>query len=62
MIYSPIKEKENITIKKSEYNLLKEVYNQFEKQTLLFRIIEAERNLKKGKVKKISSDAFIKSI
>jgi len=62
MIYSPTKEKENITIKKSEYNLLKEVYNQFEKQTLLFRIIEAERNLKKGKVKKMSSDAFIKSI
>ena len=62
MIYSPIKEKEDITISKSEYNLLKEVYSQFKKQALLFRIIEAEKNLKKGKVKKMSSDTFIKNI
>ena len=62
MITSPIKEKENITIPKSEYNLLNEVYNQFKKQALLFRIIEAERNLKRGKVDEMSSEAFIKNI
>lgn len=62
MVYISIKEKENITIPKSEYDILREVYDQFKKQALLFRIIEAEKNLKKGKVKKISSDAFIKSI
>ena len=62
MIISPTKEKKDVTIPKSEYNLLKEVYSQFRKQALLFRIIEAERNLKNGKVKKMSSDAFIKSI
>ena len=62
MTNSPIKEKENITIPKSEYNLLNEVYNQFKKQALLFRIIEAERNLKRGKVDEMSSEAFIKNI
>lgn len=62
MLISPIKEKENITIPKSDYDLLKEVYNQFKKQALLFRIIEAESNLKRGKTEKISSDEFIKSI
>ena len=62
MIISPIKEREEITIPKSEYDLLNEVYNQFKKQALLFRIIEAERNLKRGKVEEMSSDAFIKSI
>ena len=45
-----------------EYNLLKEVYNQFKKQNFLLKIIDAEENLKKGKVKKISIDKFIKNI
>ena len=55
-------EKEKVTIPASEYNLLKEVYNQFKKQTLIFRIIEAERNLKSKKVKKVKIDEFIGKI
>ena len=55
-------EKEKITIPISEYNLLKELYNQFTKQALLFRIMEAEKNLKSKKVKKTSIDEFIKKI
>ena len=55
-------EKEKVTISTSEYNLLKEVYNQFKKQTLLFRIIEAERNLKSKKVKRMKADEFIGKI
>jgi len=62
MLINPTKEREEITIPKSEYNLLNEVYNQFKKQALLFRIIEAERNLKREKVEEMSSDAFIKNI
>lgn len=55
-------EKEKVAIPVSEYNLLKEVYNQFKKQTLIFRIIEAERNLKSKKVKKARIDEFIGKI
>ena len=46
----------------SEYNLLKEVRNQFTKQAVLFRIMEAEKNLKSKKVKKTSIDKFIGKI
>ncbi|MCK5122807.1 MAG: hypothetical protein KAQ87_01500 [Candidatus Pacebacteria bacterium] len=56
---SPIQEREEITIPKSEYNLLNEVYNQFKKQALLFRIIEAERNLKRGKVEEMNFSKFV---
>ena len=52
-------EKEKITIPMSEYNLLKELRNQFTKQALLFRIMEAEKNLKSKKVKKTNIDKFI---
>ncbi|MCK5413028.1 MAG: hypothetical protein KAI57_01495 [Candidatus Pacebacteria bacterium] len=57
-----LNEKEEITIPMSEYNLLKELRNQFTKQALLFRIMEAERNLKSKKVKKMSIDKFIEKI
>ena len=56
---SPTQEREEITIPKSEYNLLNEVYNQFKKQALLFRIIEAERNLKRGKVEEMNFSKFV---
>ncbi len=59
MMISPIQEREEITIPKSEYNLLNEVYNQFKKQALLFRIIEAERNLKRGKVEEMNFSKFV---
>ena len=55
-------EKEKVTIPVSEYNLLKEVYNQFKKQALIFRVIEAEKNLKSEKVKKVKIDEFIGKI
>jgi hypothetical protein len=54
--------RQKIEIPKTEYNLLKEVYDQFKKQILLSRIVEAEENLKKGKVKKTTINKFIKSI
>ena len=57
-----ISTKQKIEIPVMEYNLLKEVYNQFKKQALLLRIIKSEENLKKGKVKKTSIDKFIKNI
>jgi len=54
--------KTTIEIPVTEYNILKEVYNSYKRQKLLFRIDEAEKNLKKGKVKKISIDNFINNI
>lgn len=57
-----LKEKEEITISRSEYNLLKEAYDQFSKQTLLLRIINAEKNLKNNEVKKVDIDEFIENI
>jgi len=59
---SSISEKEKVTIPVTEYNLLKEIYSQFKKQALLFRIVEAERNLKSAKVKKEKTDEFIDKI
>ena len=62
MAINSIAIRQKVEIPKTEYNLLKEVYNQFKKQILLSRIVEAEENLKKGKVKKTTIDKFIKSI
>lgn len=60
MAFANIKEK--ITIYKSEYDLLNEVYEQFRRQALLMRVIESEKNLKDKKVKKMSIDKFIEKI
>jgi len=46
----------------SEYNILKEIYKTYKRQKFLFRIDEAENNLRKGKVKKIKIDEFIDNI
>ncbi len=54
--------KQKVEIPRVEYNLLKEAYNQIKRQVLLCRIIEAEENLERKKVKKMSADNFIKSI
>ena len=53
---------QKVEIPKAEYNLLKEAYDQIKRQVLLCRIIEAEENLERKKVKKMSADNFIKSI
>jgi hypothetical protein len=51
-----------VTVPKEEYIFLKEVYKTVKRQQFLFRIEEAEKNLKAGKVKKASIDKFIESI
>ncbi|MDP2682459.1 MAG: hypothetical protein Q8P28_06615 [Deltaproteobacteria bacterium] len=52
---------ETITVPKVEYRLLKELYKTIKRQNFLLRIEEAEKNLKAGKVKKISIDRFIEA-
>jgi predicted RNase H-like nuclease len=54
--------KEMIEIPKDEYKMLKEIYRTVKRQKLLFRIEEAEKNLRAGKVKKVAVDEFIDSI
>ena len=66
MLVSPIVNcavgRQKVEIPKAEYNLLKEAYNQIKRQVLLCRIMEAEENLKKKKVKKISANEFIENV
>ena len=54
--------KEMVEIPKDEYRILKEIYKTVKRQRLLFRIEEAEKNFRKGKVEKTSVDDFIKNI
>lgn len=51
-----------IEVPKEEYKLLKELYRTVKRQNFLFRIDEAEKNLKAEKVKKVLFDKFIESI
>ncbi|MBI5187802.1 MAG: hypothetical protein HZA07_01835 [Nitrospirae bacterium] len=53
---------ETITVPKTEYKFLQELYRTVKRQNFLLRIEEAEKNLKAGKVKKISIDRFIESL
>ena len=53
---------ETVTIPKVEYKILKELYRVVKRQNFLLRIEEAEKNLKAGKIKRISIDKFIESI
>ncbi len=54
--------KEMIEIPKDEYRILKEIYKTVKRQRLLFRIEEAEKNFRMGKVEKTSVDHFIEKI
>lgn len=54
--------KRKIEISLLEYNLLREVYRQLKKQALTLRILEAEKNLEKKKVKEIDVDKFVRNI
>jgi len=54
--------KQMIEIPKDEYKILKEVYKTVKRQRLLFRIEEAEKNLRLGRVEKMSVDRFIDNI
>lgn len=62
MAINSFQTKERVTISKLEYDLLNEVYKQFKRQFLLIRIMEAEKNVKDGKIKKVGIDELIKSI
>ncbi len=53
---------ETVTVPKVEYKFLKELYRVVKRQNFLLRIEEAEKNLKAGKIKRISIDKFIESI
>ena len=54
--------KEMIEIPKDEYKMLKEIYKTVKRQRFLLRIEEAERNLRSGKVTKVSINEFIDNI
>ena len=51
-----------VEIPKDEYRILKEIYKTVKRQRLLLRIEEAEKNLRLGKVEKMSVDDFIENI
>jgi len=53
---------DTVNIPRQEYKILKEIYNTVKRQQLLLRIEEAEKNLKAGKVRKVSIDKFIENI
>lgn len=53
---------ETIQIPVNEYNFLKEIYKTYKRQKFLLRLDETEKNLKKGKVKKVNIDEFIENI
>lgn len=51
-----------INIPEDEYKLLKELYKTVKRQQFLLRLEDAEKNLRSGKVKKVSLDKFIASL
>ncbi|HEC92674.1 MAG TPA: hypothetical protein ENI51_06760 [Candidatus Atribacteria bacterium] len=51
-----------VKIPRLEYELLREAYRQLKRQALILRILEAEKNLKKKRVKEMDIDKFIKNI
>ena len=53
---------ETVVIPRKEYRLLKEIYKTVKRQNFLLRIAEAEYNLDKGKVRKISAKDILNSI
>lgn len=54
--------KDFVKIPKQEYSFLKEVYRTVQRQALLVRIGEAEKNLADGKTKKVLVDDLLGSI
>ncbi len=53
---------DTVSIPKEEYRFLKELYKTVKRQNFLLRIDEAERNLKAGRIKKVSIDKLIEDI
>ncbi len=54
--------RETVVVPKEEYRILKEIYRNVRRQQFLMRLDEAEKNLKSGRVKKVSMDEFIESL
>lgn len=54
--------KDFVKIPKQEYSLLKEVYRTVQRQALLVRIGDAEKNLAAGKTRKTSVEDLLTSI
>ncbi len=54
--------RETVVVPKEEYRILKEIYRNVKRQQFLMRLDEAEKNLKSGRVKKVSMDEFIESL
>ncbi len=57
-----IAERDMVMLPKEEYKILKELYKTVKRQNFLFRLEESEKNLKTGKIKKVSLKDFIGSI
>ena len=57
-----IVERDMVMLPKDEYRILKELYKTVKRQNFLFRLEESEKNLKTGKIKKISVKDFIGGI
>jgi len=58
----PVIEGETVTLPKEEYRILRELFRTVKRQNFLLRIDEAEKNLRAGKVKRVSVKEFIGSI
>ena len=53
---------DKVEIPKNEYAVLKTLAKEYKKHAHLFRILEAEENLKNGKVQRLSFGKFLKSM
>jgi hypothetical protein len=51
---------ETVTISKTEYDVLREVYEQTAKQSALVRVMRSLRDAKRGAVKKFKPKDFLK--
>ncbi len=57
-----ITERDMVMLPKEEYRILKELYKTVKRQNFLLRLEEAEKNLKAGKIRKVSAKDFIGGI
>ncbi|HWR73867.1 MAG TPA: hypothetical protein VN604_11915 [Nitrospirota bacterium] len=53
-----IVERDMVMLPKEEYRILKELYKTVKRQNFLLRLEEAEKNLKAGKIRKVSVKDF----
>lgn len=53
---------QKVEVSRAEYSLLKELRDILKKQTALLRILEAEENVRKNAVSRVSFNAFLKSL